>query len=201
MASEALQSFQVAPTPPRPNEYFRHILAGPVVWARKSGGARLFVWRQNDYLRSYALTDTVANCSKDNAAPDTSHNCPSLAQSAEFIDSRHPGGILTISANGDDAASALVWASTNASNTGPAKLLAYEAMPSDAEPGLLKKLWDSDACAEDQIPLGVDFAPPTVANGKVYVATGLNRVDVFGLMANKTCSPTPPQPNLGPLLQ
>jgi hypothetical protein len=203
IAAKPLQSFQLAPTPARPHEYFRHMLGGPVLWARgvQDGGSRVFVWRQNDYLRSYALNSEFSGCDTKDPAPDTSHRCASLAQSTEFLDSKHPGGILTLSANGADAASAIVWATANASNTGPGKLMAFRAAPTSSAPDVLQKLWDSDQCVEDQITLGADFTPPTVANGKVYVATGANRVDVFGLVEHKTCTPPPPQSTLGPLLQ
>lgn len=203
IAARPVQSFQVAPTPPRPNEYFRHILGGPVLWARgrNAGDARLFLWRQNDYLRSYVLDATFAGCSATEAAPDTTHRCEAMALGEEFIDSKHPGGILTISANGADPASAIVWAATNASNSGPGKLTAYGAQPPESAPRVLVKLWDSETCTEDQVPLGSDFTPPTVANGKVYLPTGVNRVDVLGLIESKTCTPVPPQPNMGPMLQ
>ena len=197
IAADSIQSFQVAPPPPRPNQYYRYIMGGPVLWSRP-GGSRLYVWRQNDHLRSYAIGDRIEGCNTENPAPTTTHNCPSLAQSEEFID-HQPGGILAISANGTNAKSAIVWASTTRASNGPGKLMAFNALP-DAQ-GQLEKIWDSDQCVEDRLDLGSDFVPPTVANGKVFVATNANRVDVFGLMPNKKCTDEPLPKSLGPMMQ
>ena len=200
IAAEPVQSFQVAPPPPRPNQYYRYIMGGPVLWARTQaeGGARVYVWRQNDYLRSYLISDRFERCNADNPAPTTSHNCPSIAQSEEFID-HLPGGILAVSANGTDAKSAIVWATTTRTINGPGKLMAFKALPN--ADNNLEKIWDSDSCVEDRLDLGSDFVPPTVANGKVFVATNANRVEVFGLMPDKKCTDEPLPKSIGPMMQ
>jgi len=171
-----------------------------VIWARPSahGGTLAFVWRENDHLRSYSIGDRFVSCNTNNPAPTTSHNCPSSAQSDDFID-HHPGGILALSANGAEL-SAIVWASTTRTVNGPGKLMAFKALPEPTAPGELAKIWDSDQCEEDRLDAGSDFVPPTVANGKVYLATQANRVEVFGLVQGKKCTATP-LPSLGPMLQ
>ncbi len=197
IAAESIQSFQVAPPPPRPNQYYRYIMGGPVLWTRPDD-SRLYIWRQNDHLRSYAISDHIEGCNTENPAPTTTHNCPSIAQSEEFVD-HQPGGILAISADGSNAKSAIVWAMTTRAINGPGKLMAFNALP-DAT-GTLEKIWDSDVCVEDRLDLGSDFVPPTVANGKVFVATNANRVDVFGLIPNKKCTDEPLPKSLGPMMQ
>ena len=109
-----VQSFQVAPPPPPPNEYYRQLFGGPVIWSRPAnqGGSLAFVWRENDYLRSYPVSDKFEGCDTNRPAPTTSQNCPSSAQSTDFVD-RHPGGILALSADGVDASTAIVWASVS----------------------------------------------------------------------------------------
>jgi len=196
-----VQSFRVSPAPAPPNEYYRHLYGGPVVWARppERGGALAYVWRENDHLRSYSIGDRFIGCNTDNPAPTTSHNCPSFAQSEDFID-HHPGGILALSANGADPASAIVWASTTRVINGPGQLMAFKALAESGAPGKLAKIWDSDLCEEDRLEAGSDFVPPTVANGKVYLATQTNKVEVFGLVESKTCTATP-LPSVGPMLQ
>ena len=59
IANDALQSLQVAPAPPRPNQYYRHILGGPVIWSRslEEGGTMAYAWRENDHLRAYQIDD------------------------------------------------------------------------------------------------------------------------------------------------
>ena len=106
-----LQSFAIAPAPSPPLQYYRHILGGPVLWSRPAhpDGSRLFVWRMNDALRSYRLTDRFADCDRQDVRPTGTENCRSIAASRERID-HHPGGILSISADGDRSDSAIVWA-------------------------------------------------------------------------------------------
>lgn len=202
IARQPVQSFHVAPIPPKPNEYYRHILGGPVLWQRpeKEGGTRAFLWRENDTLRSYGLTDHFAGCDTNSPAPTTSHNCPAVARSEDFID-HHPGGILALSANGSDPSTAIVWASKHQSMNGPAKLMAFKAAPDAPSPAQLAKLWDSGDCEGDALIAGSEFVPPVVANGKVYLATGAGTVEVFGLIPKRECVRQPLPANLGPMMQ
>ena len=187
-----LQSFAVASVPNPPLQYYRHILGGPALWSRPThpDGSRLFVWRMNDTLRSYRVTDHFADCDRHDVQPTATDNCHSIATSKEQIN-HHPGGILSISANGGKADSAIVWAYTSVVGNGPGKLMAFKALPEAAAPERLKKIWDSDACAGDAIESGSTFAAPTVSNGRVYVATGADRIDVFGLIAQRPCAYAP----------
>jgi uncharacterized protein (TIGR03437 family) len=86
---------------------------------------------------------------------------------------------LTISANGDTPGSGILWESAgnyNESST-PGALYAYDA-------GSLELLWSSDMNpARDRMPPVSKFVAPTVANGRVYVASSANVVTVYGLYA------------------
>jgi len=87
-----------------------------------------------------------------------------------------PGATPTISANGSQAG--IVWVLENAAfrTKKPAILHAYDAND------VLHELYNSQqAGSRDTLPLGVGFAVPTVANGKVYVGT-VSELDVFGVM-------------------
>ena len=46
---------------------------------------------------------------------------------------------------------------------------------------LSRELWNSTLHPNDNLGLLAKFTPPTVANGKVYMATFSNKVCVFGL--------------------
>ena len=91
-----------------------------------------------------------------------------------------PGGSLTVNANGGEAGSAILWASHPLANANqgiaPGIVRAYDA--SD----LSHELWNSQVNSDrDALPSYAKFCPPTVANGKVYVATFSDRVMVYGL--------------------
>ena len=95
------------------------------------------------------------------------------ASSVGRVVANFPGGALTVSAEGSRGGSGILWALTG-SDTG-AVLRAYDA--SD----LSRELWNSNAnLARDKVGSLVKFAPPTVANGRVYVPTG-GAVQIYGL--------------------
>jgi streptogramin lyase len=103
-----------------------------------------------------------------------------------------PGGILSLSANGSQAGSGILWAYTPLDgdaneNVVHGKLIAYNA-------ATMQELWDTQMVAGDQIQNVPGetggwygkFAPPTVANGKVFVSTlarpgGPTYIVVYGL--------------------
>lgn len=86
----------------------------------------------------------------------------------------YPGTSPTVSANG--TANAIVWAYENAAS-GSAVLHAYDAT------NLAKELYNSTQAANgrDQFGASNKFIVPTVADGKVFVASS-NSVAVFGLL-------------------
>jgi hypothetical protein len=97
-----------------------------------------------------------------------------------------PGGILALSSNG--ISGALLWSNEAfgnlpgdpAANINPTPniLRAYDA--STAGTGSLQAIWDSEAAPDDRVGAATKFAPPLVANGKVYMATYDNQIVVYG---------------------
>jgi hypothetical protein len=96
-----------------------------------------------------------------------------------------PGGILSISANANTYGSGILWAShpynqdaNHAVVTGI--LRAYHA--SD----LTRELWNSEQdSSRDHLGNFAKFCPPTIANGKVYMATFSGCLAVYGLLPKK----------------
>jgi hypothetical protein len=87
----------------------------------------------------------------------------------------HPGATPAISANGTTS-NGIAWLIQKADVSSHAVLRAYDAA------NVARELYDSDqAGTRDQLPPGVKFAVPTVANGKVYVGTA-STLAVFGLL-------------------
>jgi hypothetical protein len=85
-----------------------------------------------------------------------------------------PGGILSLSAPRGSTAGGIVWAAVPAfgdANAGlvPGQLLAFDA-------STMVNVWSS----EMELGTLMKFAPPTVANGRVYVGTFDGHVVVFG---------------------
>ncbi len=153
-----------------------YISGGPVYWQRSaaSGGPLLYNWGASDWVKAYTFNGTTLNTS------------PSFQGSGTQL---WPGGILTLSANGDQQGSGVLWA-TVATTSGassnppvPGELHAFNAADVSQE------LWNSSQNASrDGFGNFAKFVPPAVVNGKVYVATWSNQVAVYGLLSSFSLS-------------
>ena len=110
-----------------------------------------------DVLRAFSFTNARMNLSPVSV---TANTFP------------YPGITPSISANG--TAYGILWAAENAD---PAILHAYDARD------LSRELYNSNQApnSSDQFGSGAKFIPPTIANGKVYVATTGGTIGAFGL--------------------
>jgi hypothetical protein len=89
---------------------------------------------------------------------------------------------LAISSNSNATGTGILWAVhpqvyTGDSNVGLARLHAYDASNVETE------LWNSDLSSSDAAAEWAKWVPPTIANGKVYLASGSGIVSVYGLLA------------------
>jgi hypothetical protein len=161
---------------------------GPVYWQRSSanGGPLLYNWGPNDTAKAYAFNGS------------TFATTPTYQGTNAPV---YPGGILSISANGDTPGTGILWATVAPSGN------LYD---DPADPGILYAmdasnvgtvLWSSNMnSARDALGNFAKFVPPTIANGKVYVATFSNKVAVYGLLSGGGSGPTPSvaTPNFSP---
>jgi len=93
----------------------------------------------------------------------------------------------SVSANGSDVGSGIVWAattqSTESGGRAPGTLRAFRA--SDVS----QEIYNTDMnSARDALGDFTKFAPPVVANGKVYVPTQSKAVSVYGLLCGSNVS-------------
>jgi hypothetical protein len=131
---------------------------------------RLYVWGSHDVLRSFTFN------------PSTSRfNTPADHQNSVAIGYRPAG--LAVSAS--DTQNGIVWATTTP-NDSLGILHAYDASNVAAP-----ELWNSNQnSSRDGLPSNgyVRFVEPTVANGRVYVATAANQFAVYGLLSQFSVS-------------
>ena len=97
------------------------------------------------------------------------------------------GGFLSVSSNGTDPATGILWAyqainGCNANNNNCHAIL-HALNASD----ITKELWNSDMITADQVAVFNKFSCPTIALGKVYLAADTNHLYVYGLKSNTTC--------------
>ena len=130
----------------------------------------VYVWSENDPLRAIPF-DRASNLLSPQS--QVVSNAPGPTGQS--------GAILSVSSNGSQDGSGILWASYaysgDAEHTvSPAILRAFDA--NDAR----KELWNSQQnAARDAAGYYAKFAAPTIANGHVYLPTFSNRVVVYGL--------------------
>jgi outer membrane protein assembly factor BamB len=167
-----------------------HIHGSPVYW-NSPVGKLIYVWGENDPLRAFKLETAPAVAGQ--------YLTPLLHSSSPIIKGM-PGGILSVSANGNTAGTGIVWAThplrDSASDANVQGVLyAYDA-------ATLRELWKSADEGRNTVGLFAKFCPVTVANGKVYVPTFSGQLHVYGLDADysqPTTAPAPPAPSVTPL--
>jgi outer membrane protein assembly factor BamB len=160
-----------------------HLHGSPVYWDG-AAGPMLFVWGENESLRSWKVDPTLGTVSF--VAKGAEVASAELAAQPEGIGGM-PGAMLAVSSNGKMPHTGIVWATAPENGdanqdvvTGIAR--AYDATdldptPIDPNTPQLKLIWDSNRA-------GVTFnyskfCPPVVANGQVLVPTYDGRVDIY----------------------
>ena len=151
------------------------VFGSPIYWNSPSGG-RMYVWGSNDALKEFGY---------DGASFQTTP----VAVGSTSLGGIEPGGMLALSANGTTAGSGILWASHPTADAGhqavPGMLRAYDAANVGVE------LWTS----EDRVGGGdsagsfAKFTPPTVADGKVFLATFSGELQVYGLFTPGIITP------------
>lgn len=152
-----------------------------VYWNSDKKGRLLYVWGQRDKARVFAL--------KDGRLTET----PVMTRPE--VNQGHPGAMLSLSANGGKEG--ILWAAIHATGDSwhesrPGILHAYDADDIGHE------LWNSlEDPARDDCGEYSKMAPPTIANGKVYLASfgtenvGTGQFCVYGLLPD---GPAPAAP-------
>ena len=138
---------------------------GTAFWSRAGAvDGMLYVWDRRDFLRAYRFNNATSRFV--------------LTPTVGSLRIEQTSG-PTVSSLGDDAATGIVWAvtvPTDANGTlTEATLRAYAA------DDITRELYNSDSNrARDRLGFFTKFAPPVVANGKVYVSTHSNEIVVYG---------------------
>lgn len=84
-----------------------------------------------------------------------------------------PGGFMTLSAKGDDPDTGILWVTMPVQGNANHMIVRGMLRALDASDVSKPELWNSEATGDEDDRVGAfaKFVPPTVVNGKVYVAT------------------------------
>lgn len=137
-----------------------------------------YSWSENGLLKAFPLD-------KANKKFDLANTISSGAQGP----TGNSGAFLSVSSNGSVDSTAVLWTTYAANGDAnqsirPGILRAFDATD------VTKELWNSSAFQEDIVGNYAKFNCPTIVNGKVYLATFSNKLNVYGLTKNilDTCN-------------
>ncbi len=149
-----------------------------VYWTSAKNGDLLYVWGQRDKAKVYKL--------------DGSNLGETPLMQRDIPNEGHPGAMLSLSANGNK--DGILWAAIHATGDSwhesrPGVLHAYDAND------IRHELWNSlEVPARDDCGKYAKMAPPTIANGRVYLASfgtenvGTGQFCAYGLLPSKDTS-------------
>jgi hypothetical protein len=157
--SQIVQSFS-------PAQGFMH--STPVFWDGPDG-LILYIWTERDYPKGFSFNG------------QTLDTAPVLT--GQVTTEGMPAGILSLSADGNHPGTGIVWG-THMLGENPKGIGVLHAFDAAVYPdGVMREIWNSEMNPErDEVGIIAKFNPPVVANGKVYVASFSNVLDVYGLL-------------------
>lgn len=150
----------------------KHIHGSPAYFKDDKGKEYIYAWAESGLLKQFPfsrttmLFDTLNKIIGNTALPGGM-----------------PGAMLSASSNGATAGTGILWASHPINGDAnqavvPGILQAFDATD------VSKELWNSNLSGiRDSVGKFAKFVPPTIANGKVYLATFSNKLNVYGLNA------------------
>ena len=157
-----------------------------VYWNSAKNGALVYMWGQRDQLRAYTFDGQKLKEAPFAIRPE--------------VNQGHPGAMISLSANGNQ--DGILWAAIHASGNSwhesrPGILHAYDA------DDIRHELWNSlENPLRDDCNNYAKTAPPTIANGKVYLASfgtrniGSGQLCVYGLLPDGPGPLTPSSVNV-----
>jgi hypothetical protein len=89
--------------------------------------------------------------------------------------------MLTLTAHGDQDGTGIVWASHPVAGKDANQEVVPGMVRAIDAGNLGRELWNSNMRPTDEVGLLAKFTPPTVVNGKAYIATFSNKICVYGL--------------------
>ena len=148
-----------------PNPFF----SSPVYWDSPNNGPVVYIWGAGDFLKAYKFTGSLFQTSP--VSQNTIQNTSGFANAAA----------LSVSANGTQLGSGIVWSSATLSGSAYGVPAAGVVRAFDAT-DLTHELWNTaQNLTRDDVGSYAKFNPPTIANGKVYVGSYSGQLQVYGL--------------------
>ena len=153
-----------------------HIHGTPIVWQGPGPQKWLYVMGEGSHLNAYPFANGTFNLSGVRRSKWDPHEFYPDAFCARKAMHWMPGGIMSVSSNGNSAGSGIVWVLVPANGDANSyRGVKGMLLALDAE-DVSKELWrsqgqDGKSDTGDSFGLLARFVAPTIANGKVFVPT------------------------------
>ena len=154
-----------------------HIHDSMAFWNSPVNGPTLYVWGERDVFKAFKYTGTAFNTT------------PQSQSAMQVFPGYANGPGVSVSANGAQNGTGVVWA-TLPTDADAVQQHAHGILRAFDADDLKKELYNSSISAGDDTGNWAKFCPPVIVNGKVYIASFSNKLQVYGLLPN-TPPPTP----------
>jgi hypothetical protein len=169
--TQILQSFQAVDPTVVPSATY-HIHNGSVAWNGPQG-LNLYISGENDHVRAYRFNPSTQT-----------FTTPAFAAGVFLPPRGMPGSMLALSANGSQSGTGVLWSYTPRLGDANQKVVPGVLTAYNAE--TLAQLWMSGTNPGDDTFNYTKGSTPTIANGKVYLASFSNIISVYGLRTSAT---------------
>jgi len=166
-----------------------HIHGSPVAYASPNHGPLVYVWGENNVLRAYQYDPAAHNFpgqpNQRNAEGAALAHGTLFASNDSPQRRGMPGAMMSLSADGQTSGTAILWASLPPFDDANQQivdgmLVAYDATQFDAQ-GRMVLLWHSHQNpGQDDVGKFAKFCCPTIADGKVFLATFSDKLRIYG---------------------
>ncbi|QQS48135.1 MAG: hypothetical protein IPM66_05680 [Acidobacteriota bacterium] len=148
----------------------RRMFSAPVYRASPVYGPVIYYWAGGDFLKVMKLID------------GRFLEFPLAQSNVENVRGISNASPLSLSADGSKPGTGIVWATASTEGDANRQTVPGVLRAIDAD-DVTRELWNSlDNIDRDDVGNFAKFCPPTVANGKVYVATFSGKLHVYGLL-------------------
>jgi outer membrane protein assembly factor BamB len=156
------------------NAGYHHNHGSPVYWNSRTQGPTIYIWPEEDNVRAFHY--------------DPGAKFRTKPLKGMMGNKGMPGGFLSVSANGGD--DGILWGAIPFHDDAWVEIVRGTLRAFDAN--TLQLLWSTDTNEPADHFDFAKYVPPTVANGKVYLPTFSDRLNVYGLHSPNAVAAPPP---------
>ncbi|HEY4935097.1 MAG TPA: T9SS type A sorting domain-containing protein, partial [Puia sp.] len=150
----------------------KHIYGSPAYFQNDKGKEFVYAWAEGGRLKQFPFQRTTMLFDTLNQVDGST-----------VLLLGRPGAMLSVSSNGTQPETGILWAAHTINEDGSLRVVPGILQAFDAS-DVSHELWNSNMKGNrDSVGKFAKFVPPTIANGKVYLATFSNGLQVYGLNA------------------